>query len=101
MPKEFLGAFKRGHRRASREFIDEELALKLLEKALAGCEEARQTLEWLTKFNNEFHKNVVKKGDKSALHSSEELRLDCHSRENARNRDIYTAFQLIRKIPDL
>lgn len=53
-----------------------------------NCEEAKIQLEFITKFNNEFHKNVVKKGDPKALHKTDELRRDCYARENARNRDV-------------
>lgn len=89
IPKEFLGAFKAGHRKTSREFIDERLSLTLLKKVIEdNCEESRKTLEYITRFNNEFHKNVIKKGDPKALHSTDELRKDCYARENARNRDI-------------
>lgn len=90
MPKEFLGAFKRGHRMNSKEFIDEELAERLLDKALNGDEEASKALAWLSKFNNEFHKNVIKKGDKDALHSTDELRRSCYAREYARQNDMFT-----------
>ena len=45
-------------------------------------------MEYITKFNNEFHKNVVKKDDPKALHNTPELRKDCYARENARNRDV-------------
>lgn len=91
IPKEFLGAFKAGHRPSVRPFIDEELATILLKRFLeTGCPEAKRHLEYLTKFNNEFHKNVIKKGDETALHSTDELRRDCYARENARNRDVFT-----------
>lgn len=75
----------------SKEFIDEELSHKLLEKALAGDEEAANTLRWLSRFNNEFHKDLIRKGDKNALHKTDELRLDCHRRNYARRHDLYTA----------
>lgn len=89
IPKEYLGAFKAGHRAGSREFIDEELSYQLLEKILStGCEESKKQLAWLTKFNNEYHKHVLKKGDANALHHTPENRKDCCDRKNARNRDI-------------
>lgn len=69
VPKEFLGAFKKGHRKVVREFIDEELAIKLLEKVQQGCKTSRKALEWLTKFNNEYYKDVINKN--SALHKNQ------------------------------
>lgn len=90
IPKIYLGAFKIGHRRTSREFIDDAFADELLKKVQKdNCPKAKEALEFLTKFNNEFHKNVVKKGDKKALHSKEEHRIDCSRRDNARNRDVF------------
>jgi hypothetical protein len=97
IPEEFLGAFKAGHRRSSREFIDEELSFKLLKRILQdGCEESRKHLTYITKFNNEFHKNVIKKGDSTALHFTDELRRDCYARENARNRDVFSKYDVIK-----
>lgn len=88
IPKEYLGAFKAGHRPSAREFIDDELSFELLRKVLEGDQEAKRMLEYITRFNNEFHKNVIKKGDKKALHNTDELRKQLYDRENARNRDI-------------
>lgn len=88
VPKEYLGAFKAGHRKASKEFIDEGLSQQLLRQVKNGCEASKEALAWLTKFNNEFHKNVIKKGDQTALHKKDVHRLDCYSRQHAINRDI-------------
>ncbi len=91
IPKHFLGAFKCGHRDISKEYIDEELSGKLLRRVLDSNyqdAEAVELLTYLTKFNNEFHKNVIKKGDPDALHNTDTLRKDCYARENSRNRDI-------------
>jgi len=98
IPKEFLGAFKCGHRLASKDFIDEDFSRELLKRTMRGDEEAKNALEYLTKFNNEFHKNVIKKGDESALHAKTEHRLDCYARENARNGDVYTKCPLVRNL---
>jgi hypothetical protein len=95
IPKEFLGAFKAGHRAVSRTFIDEELSYRLLSQWIDdGCVEAKEALEWLTRFNNEFHKNIIKKGDPSALHKSDELRRDCYARNYARNNDLFLKVEL-------
>lgn len=90
-PKRWLSCFKAGHRVASREFIDEELAkslLKRVEDSQYTDLEAIQALDYLHKFNSEFHKNVLKKGDRNALHRSKKMRRDCYARENSRNRDV-------------
>ncbi len=86
--KTILGAFKRGHRKNVQDYIDEEFSWKLLEAAKNGCKQSQEALVFLAKFNNEYHKNVVKKGDKKALHASHKLRKDCWDRVNAVNRDI-------------
>lgn len=99
IPKQFLGAFKRGHRETSKEFIDEGLSYELLKRVLDsdyGDEEALEALNFLTKFNNEFHKNVVKKGDPTALHKTEAQRRECYARENARNRDLMSVRRHLR-----
>jgi hypothetical protein len=91
IPKQYLGAFKAGHRQTAREFIDEELSYALLKKIKDSNytdQESMDALAYITKFNNEFHKNVVKKDDPNALHSTDKLRKDCYARENSRNRDI-------------
>lgn len=91
IPKQYLGAFKAGHRASAREFIDEELSFELLNKIIDSGytdEKSMKDLAYITKFNNEFHKNVIKKGDKDALHNTEELRKDLYDRENSRNRDV-------------
>lgn len=91
VPKRWLGAFKKGHRYSSRDMIDEELAWEMLEryeKSGGTDKEAEQTLDYLTKFNNEYHKNIIKKDDPNALHNTPELRKSLYDRENAKNRDI-------------
>ena len=87
VPKEYLGAFKRGHRQASKEFIDDEFSHELLKKAEQGDEKAIKALQFLTRFNNEYHKNVLKKGDPNALHASDAQRKECYARTNRVNRD--------------
>lgn len=91
IPKRFLGAFKAGHRAASREFIDEKFAYQLLKRILDSNYsdlEAVEALDYLTKFNNEYHKAVLKKNDPNSLHNTEHLYQDRSSANNARNRDI-------------
>lgn len=104
VPKQFLGAFKLGHRASSKEFIDDDLSYTLLNKILDSNWtdlQAIAELEYITKFNNEYHKDVVKKGDTNALHQEQIVegefdckgnpltyRKDCHNRGNSRDRDI-------------
>lgn len=71
IPKQFLGAFKAGHRASAREFIDEEYSYTLLNRILDSNwsdKESIEALTYLTKFNNEYHKKVVKKGEETDLH---------------------------------
>lgn len=89
VPKHFLGAFKRGHRRAAQEFIDDDFSAMLLLR-VDFDPRAREALEFLTKFNNEYHKNVLKKGDPEALHQGDEARKECYARNNRVNRDALT-----------
>ena len=94
IPKQFLGAFKAGHRPAARQFIDEEHSFELLRKIYDSNwtdQESIKALAWLTKFNNEYHKNVIKKGDTNALHNTDTLRKGLYARENAKNGDIMSA----------
>jgi hypothetical protein len=102
VPSKWLGAFKKGHRFSSRDAIDEELSWEMLdrwEKSGRTDKEAEATLDYLTKFNNEFHKNVVSKSDplhkctcpnrkKGDKHLEGCHRNDLNDRENAKNRDI-------------
>ena len=102
VPKQFLGAFKKGHRFSSRDMIDEELAWEMLERwerSGGKDKEAEEALLYMAKFNNEFHKNVVSKTDplhpcncpnrkRGDKHLEGCLRNDLNDRENAKNRDI-------------
>ncbi len=91
IPKRFLGAFKAGHRPSAKEFIDEELSRILLKRVLESNYtdiEAVRTLDYLTRFNNEFHKNVIKKSDPKRLHRTDKQVRDLYSRENSKNRDV-------------
>jgi len=91
IPKQYLGAFKAGHRQNTREFIDEELSYQLLDKIIKSKytdTKSMEALAYITKFNNEYYKNVIKKGDTTAIHNTDKLRKDCYARENSKNRDI-------------
>ena len=50
---------------------------------------SKEEQDWLGQFNQEYYRNRVKKGDKTALHNTDKLRKDCYSRENAANRDLF------------
>ena len=76
---------------AAREFIDDEFAHQLLKRVLASNytdDMSMQALDFINKMNAEYYKNVIKKGDRTALHRAKRLRRDCYARENARNRDV-------------
>lgn len=91
IPKQYLGAFKEGHRKLIRQYIDDELAWELLKRIKASNwtdTKAIDELTFIAKFNNEYYKNVIKKGDKTALHNTNKLRKDCYDRDNANRRDI-------------
>lgn len=91
IPKRFLGAFKVGHRPSSKEFIDEDLSRVLLKRVLESNyedTEALHSLEYITRFNNEFHKNVVRRDDTERLHKTDNQVKDLYSRENSKNRDV-------------
>jgi len=49
--------------------------------------------EWMAKFNEEYYGGKIKKGDKTALHQTEEQRKDCYNRNNISNRDLYSIKQ--------
>ena len=73
IPKQFLGAFKQGHRFAARQFVDDEFSYLLLEKALNGDIEALRALEFMTKFNNEIYKGVFKRDDTDFFKNQDRL----------------------------
>lgn len=54
---------------------------------------AIETLDYLTKFNNEYHKAVIKKGDQKAFHNTDQLRKERYSANNHRNNDILSAYR--------
>lgn len=119
IPDQYKGAFKAGHRKVAQQFIDEELAndlLRRIERSNGQDTEAVKALEWLSQFNNEFHKNVVSKDNSKAFHAHNKqsneyktdqwgnpildangnkipltMRQSLYARENAKNRDIMSA----------
>lgn len=98
IPRRFLGAFKAGHHAAAKEFIDEELSYKLLKRIIDSNYEdleALKALTYLTKFNNEYHKAVIKKGDLKALHFEEPMRKERYGANNAKNRDIMSKLRFL------
>ena len=92
VPRQYLGAFKCGHREKAKEFVDEDFSRELLARITASKgkdKKAVEALTYLTKFNNEFHKAIINKSDTTALHNTDKLRRDLYSKENSRSRDIY------------
>lgn len=92
-----LGAFKKGHRRPAREFIDDEFAYKLLKQMEQGCSSAKESLEWLAQFNNEYHRNWFRKEALIPFHADESLKDECSKREYAVKNDVYFCAELVRK----
>lgn len=90
IPKEYLGAFKNGHRKSAREFIDEELATKLLERVERGCLESEKALVWLTKFNNEYYKSVIDRDDPKAFHKTRSELTECDARKYRQQMDMFS-----------
>jgi hypothetical protein len=86
IPKEFLGAFKAGHRLDARSFIDDEFAHGLLALVKAGNDEAKALLDWICQFNNEFYKCVFSKKHKNILRGQKRRR-ERYNAEKARQRD--------------
>lgn len=86
------GTFKRNVQWA----IDQDYVDTLKEQAKSSdpqkAKEAQATLEFVSKFNNEYYGGSVKKGDEEALHNTDELRKDCYDRNNRSNRDIYSIY---------
>jgi hypothetical protein len=93
IPKQFLGAFKAGHRHAAKEYVDEEFSLSLLKRAELGCEKSKEALEFITKFNNEYYKCVFTKTEEDFFGSLEDRSERYHERY-ARKMDILAAPQI-------
>lgn len=87
IPKEYLGAFKEGHRKTAREFIDDDFARRLLRQSQSGDLAAKEALDYLTRFNNEYYKTVFKK-DETDLHSTPESKRERYNARYARHMDI-------------
>ena len=47
-----------------------------------------EAAEWLGRFNQEYYRNRFESSEKD-LHNTKELKKECYSAENARNRDLY------------
>jgi hypothetical protein len=86
VPKEYLGAFKAGHRHAAREYIDEEFSQGLLLLALAGVTWATHALEYITKFNNEHYRCVFNK-KRSDFNPGKKRRKELYKEQNRRYAD--------------
>lgn len=87
IPKEYLGAFKAGHRKAAREFIDQDYTEALLAKAELGDKQAIEALRFLTKYNNEHYKCVFKKDGTDFVQTKEE-QLERYRDQNKRYSDV-------------
>ena len=58
--------------------VDQDYAKKL----------SQEEQEWLNRFNQEYYRNTFESTEKD-LHNTPELKKQCYSNENARNRDLY------------
>lgn len=90
VPKEYLGAFKAGHRHAARAYIDEEFSFQLLKRVEQGCAKAKEALEWLVKFNNEHYRGVYKL-DGTDFNATKEERKKLRHERYARDEDVMAA----------
>ena len=61
IPKEYLGAFKEGHRFSVRPDIDDDFCRRILDLASSGHADAKAILEFYAKFNNEYYRGVFNK----------------------------------------
>jgi len=92
IPKRFLGAFKKGHRKCIRPLIDDTFAYQLLErleKSQFTDTEAEEALLYLARFNDEMHGNRFDEDESKHLHNTEELRQKAKDEHAARNKDVY------------
>lgn len=48
----------------------------------------KEEQEWLNRFNQEYYRNTFEQNEND-LHNTKELKRQCYSNENARNRDLY------------
>lgn len=87
IPKEYLGAFKEGHRFTAREYVDDGFSKKLLELARRGNKEAQEVLRYISQFNNEYYKAVFTKTEKD-LFQGKTLRREMYDNDNSRRRDV-------------
>ncbi len=99
IPKEYLGAFKKGHRHAAREYVDEEFAEGLLRLSQSGVAWAREALEWITKFNNEYYKCVFTKTSDDIIQTSDE-RKERYTAQNKRQIDLIANVKVMQLMSD-
>ncbi len=93
VPKHLRGAFKNGHRLGVTEYIDEEFSFELLKRMKAGDKEAEAALEWLTKYNNEYYRGILRKDDPTAIHKTRKAYKEATHDHNVRRRDLIGALK--------
>jgi hypothetical protein len=89
IPKEFLGAFKEGHRPTAREFIDDEFSHALLLLVKQGNSEAKLMLSFIARFYNEYYKIVFNKTAKD-LFKGKKRRQELYRNEYSRRMDAFS-----------
>lgn len=91
VPPRFLPAFSFGCPASIRDFLDDRLANKLLGKALKGDQAAIEQLDYIARFNEEFHQSYFRDGKDSgaSLHSSPELQRKLQDSINSKRKDLW------------
>lgn len=93
VPKKWLGAFSFGHRKAVKNshVIDDDFAWDLYNKAMDGDKKAEEALDYLARFNNELHRNVMKKGDPDAIiANNDEMRKEIFRNYRGKYEDMFS-----------
>ena len=91
VPLRFLPAFSFGCPYVNREFLDDSLAWKLLKAAQKGDAKAVEQLDYMARFNEEFHRLYFRDGKDTskALHNTQDLKSKAQDSFNSRRKDLW------------
>lgn len=91
VPLRFLSAFSFGCPRVNREFLDDALAWRLLAAANKGDDAAAKQLDFMARFNEEFHRCYFREGkaSKAVLHNTPDLQRKLQDSINAKRKDLW------------
>lgn len=91
VPVRFLAAFSFGCPKSIRDFLDDELAWRLLKSALAGNQASIQQLDFIARFNEEFHRSYFRDGKKAktSLHKTPTLQRKLQDSINSKRKDLW------------